>query len=71
MFFYGLQYMNMSLLVYQQGHIQQLCVDTGCNLEDLPRMMDDQGGWWESQVTPYSQHDVMMKMESLIVASIL
>ena len=24
---------------------QQLCVDTGCSLEDLPRVMDDRGGW--------------------------
>ena len=25
-------------------YIQQLCVDTGCSLEDLPEAMDDRGG---------------------------
>ena len=22
-------------------------MDTGCRLEDLPRMMDNRDGWWE------------------------
>ena len=26
-------------------YIQQLCADTGCNLEDLPEAMDDREGW--------------------------
>ena len=28
-------------------YIQQLCVDTGCSLEDLPEAMDDGEGWRE------------------------
>ena len=28
-------------------YIQQLCADTGCNLEDLPEAMDDREGWGE------------------------
>ena len=28
-------------------YIQQLCVDTGCCLEDLPEAMDDREGWRE------------------------
>ena len=28
-------------------YIQQLCVDTGCSLEDLPEAMDDREGLWE------------------------
>ena len=28
-------------------YIQQLCVDTGCSLEDLPGAMDDREGWRE------------------------
>ena len=25
--------------------LQQLCVNTGCSLEDLPGVMDDTDGW--------------------------
>ena len=28
-------------------YIQQLCADTGCSLEDLPKAMDDREGWRE------------------------
>ena len=28
-------------------YIQQLCVDTGCSPEDLPKVMNDRVGWWE------------------------
>ena len=28
-------------------YIQQLCVDTGCSIEDLPEAMDDREGWRE------------------------
>ena len=28
-------------------YIQQLCVDTGCSLEDQPEAMDDREGWWK------------------------
>ena len=27
--------------------VQQLCVNTGCSLEDLPWVMDDRNEWWE------------------------
>ena len=30
-----------------RNDIQQLCADTGCNLEDLPEAMDDRYGWQE------------------------
>ena len=28
-------------------YIQQLCEDTGCNLENLPKAMNDKEKWWE------------------------
>ena len=28
-------------------YIQQLCANTGYDLEDLPEAMDDKEGWWE------------------------
>ena len=28
-------------------YIQQLCEDTGCNPEDLPKVMNDREKWWE------------------------
>ena len=28
-------------------YLQQLCTDTGCSMEDLPRTMDNWGKWWE------------------------
>ena len=28
-------------------YIYQLCVNTGCRLEEMPRMMDNRDGWWE------------------------
>ena len=28
-------------------YTQQLCADRGCNLEDLPGVMDNRDGWWE------------------------
>ena len=28
-------------------YIHQLCVDMGCNLEDLPTAIDNRTGWWE------------------------
>ena len=28
-------------------YVQQLCADTGCSPEDLPRTMDDRERWWE------------------------
>ena len=28
-------------------HIQQLCTNTGCSLEDLPETLDDRDGWQE------------------------
>ena len=27
-------------------YIQQVCVDMGCDLEDLPEVIDDREGWW-------------------------
>ena len=28
-------------------YVQQLCADTGCNPEDLPKTMDDREAWRE------------------------
>ena len=42
-------------------YIQQLCEDTGCCPEDLPRAMNDRGGVArEGQGYPCCQHDMMM-----------
>ena len=30
-----------------QGHMYHLCVDSGCNLEDLPGVINDRNGWGE------------------------
>ena len=30
-------------------YIHQLCADTGCSLDDLLRVMDDNGGWRERE----------------------
>ena len=45
-------------------YIQQLCEDTGCNPEDLPKAMNDREKWREreSQGYPCWQHDMMMMM---------
>ena len=31
-------------------YIHQVCADTGCHLADQLIVMDDRGGWWESQI---------------------
>ena len=42
-------------------YIQQLCKDTGCCPEDLPRAMNDWEEWrWEGQGYPCYQCDMMM-----------
>ena len=41
-------------------YIQQLCEDTGCCPEDLPRAMNDREEWRESQGYPCYQRDMMM-----------
>ena len=38
-------------------YIQQLCEDTGCSPEDLPKAMNDREGWWEGY--PCWWHDKM------------
>ena len=44
-------------------YIQQLCEDTGCCPEDLPRAMNDREEWArEGQGYPCCQHDMMMMM---------
>ena len=43
-------------------YIHQFCADTGYHLEDLPNVMNDRGGWRESQVTPCYSHKLMMMM---------
>ena len=47
-------------------YLYQLCEDTGCSLEDLPRLMDDRDGWWVRK-SGNCQHDLMkMMMMSLV-----
>ena len=42
-------------------YIQQLCEDTGCCPEDLPRAMNDREEWRDKgQGYPCCQHDMMM-----------
>ena len=41
------------------SYIKELCVDTGCSLEDLPEAMNDRDGWRE-RADPYWQHDMKM-----------
>ena len=48
----------------------QRCVDTGCSLKDLLRVMDDKDER-ESQVTPYCQNDLMMIKIYILFISIL
>ena len=44
----GLLHKVMPVLTDQQRTYQhQLCVDTGCSLEDTPEAMDDRDGWGE------------------------
>ena len=42
-----------------RSYIQQLCVDTGYSLEDLPGAMDDRDGWRERvrEILPVARHD--------------
>ena len=49
-------------------YIQQLCEDTRCCPEDLPRAMNDREEWpREGQGYPCCQHDMMMMMMKRIV----
>ena len=45
-------------------YIYQLCADTGCSLEALPRAIDDRDGW-EGQGTLCSQHNLVMLINFL------
>ena len=42
----------------ERTYLHQLCMDTGCNLEDLPRVTDDGDGWREEN--PCCQHNLMI-----------
>ena len=45
-------------------YLHQLCVDTGCNLEDLLGAMDDRDGWMERESGKYVLSvDMMMMMK--------
>ena len=50
-------------------YIHQLCVDTGCRLEDLPSLMADKERWQGSQRNLYYQHTffiIIMMMRPLV-----
>ena len=49
-----------------QSSIHQLCMDTGCRLEDLLRVMSDRDGWQDSQGNPGCWH-ALMKMINLCI----
>ena len=49
-------------------YIQQLCEDTGCCPEDLPRAMNDREEWRERvRDIRATQHDMMMMMKMCII----
>ena len=50
-------------------YIQQLCVDTGCSLEDLPGAMDDRDGWreWVREIRAGSVMMTMMMMKTYTI----
>ena len=46
-------------------YIQQVCVDTGCSLEEMLEAMDDREGWWERVRDIHANwRDMMMMMIS-------
>ena len=47
MYSYGPPHMAVQKQDDQHEHIQQLCEDTGCCPEDLPRAMNDRKEWRE------------------------
>ena len=50
-------------------YIQQLCEDTGCCPEDLPKAMTIGGVAREGQGYPCYQRDMMMMMMIIIISS--
>ena len=40
-FSFGSLHTDVQVLADQQEHLQQLCTDTGCSLEDLLEVIDD------------------------------
>ena len=48
MFSYGLLHMGTPVLA------TQLCADTGCSQEDLPRAMADRDGWLEDDIKTFT-----------------
>ena len=53
-FFYELLCTDQPVLTDKQKHIRQLCADTGCCLEDLPRAMVYSKRWLEAIKGIYS-----------------
>ena len=47
-------------------YIYQVCVDTGCSLEDYTRAMSDRDGWRESQGELCCQQHFMMIVHVII-----
>ena len=51
-------------------YIQQLCEDTGCCPEDLPRAMNDREEWRERvRDIRAAEHDMMMMMMNIAIAA--
>ena len=49
--FSGFLHLEVSVLAKQQKTYKyQLCADTGCRLEDLPKVMANKDGWYERVV---------------------
>ena len=44
-YIYICMYVCMYVCVCARAHQQQLCMDTGCRLEDLLEAMDDRNEW--------------------------
>ena len=48
-----------------KSYIHQLCADTECHLEDLPRVMADRDGWQNSQQNLCCQHTFKIYVTAL------
>ena len=55
-----LSYGRASVERRTRTYLQQLCMDTGCSLEDLPEVMDDRDEWQENHGNSCEQHDTMI-----------
>ena len=73
MFSYGLLHIDMPVLVNQQkNYIHQFCLNSGCHLDDIPRVMANKDGWQErfKVICATSMMMMMMMMKFKIIEKI-